>query len=285
LDSSLYAKWQEGSARVDFQETGMQDPTSFDYLKYCKEVIGVQNHLGELDVKYLKDYLAYPEKKIELLEKIKSKEQTPLLEFQSYCIELCSDPFNKQEILSHMEACLMKIAPDIEFLTTDITFMKGGLNSKKPESAVLEIVDSDDPCDVLLAGTEVMGSCQSVNGDPDRNKALLGYMMNGYNRVFAIKNKENGTILARTLVRIALNSDQTKPLLYCEPIYPANTSASWLMALTNFIVNRAKELGIDFVLKPLEPLHILGGLAPFEYSDTALTPGVQSGAFTIKGHK
>ena len=43
------------------------------------------------------------------------------------------------------------------------------------------IMDTDDPCDLLLSWTEVTGSCQRVGGEAPLNKGLLGYLLNDEN--------------------------------------------------------------------------------------------------------
>ena len=79
-------------------------------------------------------------------------------------------------------------------LPTDMTHDFSGCN----------IIDTDDPNDLLLMGTEVSTSCMHVGDDRKPNKALLAYIMDGKNRIVAIKNS-SGKIMARTAIRLLIN--------------------------------------------------------------------------------
>ena len=67
------------------------------------------------------------------------------------------------------------------------------------------ISESDDWQDLFLMGTEVTGSCQNVNADPGLNKSLIGYLMNGRNKLIVIKQRESEKIEGRALIRLFLD--------------------------------------------------------------------------------
>ena len=79
------------------------------------------------------------------------------------------------------------------------------------------VVESEDPFDLLLCGTDVSGSCMRVDGSPELNKGLLGYIMDGKNRLIAVKNPQ-GKILSRSILRILWDGE--KVVLFLERLYP-----------------------------------------------------------------
>lgn len=109
----------------------------------------------------------------------------------------------------------------------------------------VEVVDTDDYLDLLLCGTEVAGSCQNVNGSAGSNKGLLGYILDGKNRLIAVKNKE-GKILARAKVSVLLD-DEHNPVLYLEKLY---TQGKFINQSLNAIFNMAfaKAQSLDIPL-------------------------------------
>lgn len=136
------------------------------------------------------------------------------------------------------------------------------------------VVDTDDPCDLLLCGTEVMGSCQNIEGDPVYTKGLVAYLQDGKNRLIAIKDA-NGKIQARSICRLLI-SDEGKPVLFLETIYPANISEEKKRTLIEFATSRARSLGLplySYQLKEGENCNVKleskGSRSPYEYVDAA----------------
>jgi len=83
------------------------------------------------------------------------------------------------------------------------------------------IADSDDLSDLFLCGTEVEGSCQAIGKDPKLSKSLLGYVMDGKNRLLAIKDAK-GKTQARMIERLLCDEESKRPVLFIERVYPAN---------------------------------------------------------------
>lgn len=141
----------------------------------------------------------------------------------------------------------------------------------KKISDSLFLVDSHDPMDLFLCGTEI-DSCQSVTGSPFLNKGLLGYTMDGKNRLLAIKDSE-GRIAARCLLRILWDGE--KPVLYRDILYPTALPHDHLIALNQMALKKAEILNLDLVanVKDGIPYHknliSLGGPAPWEYCNLA----------------
>lgn len=147
------------------------------------------------------------------------------------------------------------------------------------------VSESDDPIDLLLCGTEVI-SCQDVNGNPETNKGLLGYIMDGKNRLLVIKDSD-GKIMARCLLRLLLN-DAQQPVLFRGFFYPDVIPVEYQKAFNQMVHQKADSLGVpvaylnrDSQGKPYPgSLQSLGGPAPWEYCDEAF--GInKNGIFTI----
>ena len=137
------------------------------------------------------------------------------------------------------------------------------LNHKK-----LKIIDTDNPYDLLLSGTEVQGSCQRIDANIEYNKGLLGLLMNGA-RLLAVVDP-NGVIQTKAVIRILFNQ-QEKPVLFIERLYG---NARYGDPLLSFAKERAREFELPLAATevgegPLiqASLTSLGGPAPYEYSD------------------
>lgn len=158
------------------------------------------------------------------------------------------------------------------------------------------IVETDDPCDLLLIGTEVKGSCQSISGDPNSNKALLSFLMNG--EVKAIAVKQGDKVVARVLMRLMWDDQNNKPVLLQEPLYSNVDDPTIKQAINDAVLEKAKAMGICLVSKNYTEgeekiasneiekrvayngtVTCLKGFAPFNYSD--LGGGLKDAAFAI----
>lgn len=166
----------------------------------------------------------------------------------------------------------------------DIRTFKNSLNPKADATVNWTLVDSDQPLDLFLCGTEVGGSCQRVNGTPQFNKALMGYVMDGKHRILAVKN-EKGKIVERLILRLLYDDKSQKPVLFFERIYPA--TALYKTALLEFAKERADELGVALVSKEIGSetpyngsLISYSSKAPFEYCDAA--GGIQRESYALE---
>ena len=147
------------------------------------------------------------------------------------------------------------------------------------------VMDTENPIDLLLSGSEVIGSCQKIDGDPNLNKGLLGYLLDGKNRLIVVKDDSEGKILGRALLKLLWDGE--KPVLFLERIYlNQKTSSFYSQAIIEMALRKAKSLGLDLVtlntgsIEYEKPLQALGGPASFEYSDA--TDGVFSeGRFPV----
>lgn len=166
------------------------------------------------------------------------------------------------------------ICPETEFLAT-----VEGLYAQIPKVVKAgsyenwTIEDTDNPQDLILCGTEVIGSCQRVNGNIELTKCLPAYLIDGKNRILVIKDN-TGKIRCRAILRILWDNKKSKQVLYMEKIYPQVVQEEFALALNKFAVSRARALNLPLLTHYFEPynrydgsIRSLGGPAPFEYVD------------------
>jgi hypothetical protein len=155
------------------------------------------------------------------------------------------------------------------------------------------LVDTDNPEDLWLCGTDVAGSCQAIDGQSKYTKCLMAYVMDGKNRLLAVKNKE-GKIIARHILRVLLDGD--KPVLFLEKVYPDLVAPELKTALELFAKERAEKLGLPLLSKEVgkgdaysNPISSKGSIAPFEYCDGLVDidngqiSGITKGEYTFQG--
>ncbi|MDN3508305.1 MAG: hypothetical protein P0S94_05240, partial [Simkaniaceae bacterium] len=158
-----------------------------------------------------------------------------------------------------------------------------------PLNPELMLVDTDNWQDLFLSGTEVSGSCQTIDGDPSLTKALLGFPLDGKNRMIAIKGSDE-KLIARSIFRILWDAEKKQPVLFLEMIYPEDCKDNYRDAIHNFAIQRASKLGLpltttktpnDFPTNAYpNSLVSLGSWVPYESVDSA--GGTKShGKFTI----
>ena len=68
-----------------------------------------------------------------------------------------------------------------------------------------------------MLGAEVQGSCQNINDQPNLNKCLLGYMINGESQAIVIKDGAN-RIVGRGMAKL-LSDNEENPVLFLERLY------------------------------------------------------------------
>ena len=97
------------------------------------------------------------------------------------------------------------------------------LETKDTNIANLRVANTDAPWQMFLIGTDVLGSCQHVESQ-GTNKALIGgYVMSGHVRQIAILDSTD-KIIARSILRLLWDPENSKPVLHIEEIYPAISS-------------------------------------------------------------
>lgn len=155
----------------------------------------------------------------------------------------------------------------------------------KVTDRALCISESDDPCDLLLLGTEIASSCQRVTGSPKRNKGLLSYLINGELRPIVVKDR-SGRLVARSLMRLVWDADKKQGVIVLERCYSNVSECSVKEAIVDWAIAKAQRMGVALVSNEVGhgapyqgELSCDTGAAPFTYSDAA--GGIREGAFTI----
>lgn len=159
--------------------------------------------------------------------------------------------------------------------------VKASEENAKPRYRVVETID---PCDLLLIGTEVQ-SCQKIDGNPEHNKALVSYLINGEIRVIAVK--AGNKIIARAVIRLMWDEKKQRPVLLQERVYSNIEDPDIAIAINDMAKEKAKMMGLCLVSKIISTdvpydgkVTFSKGRAPFIYSDAA--GGVQSEPFSIE---
>nr|NGX58757.1 hypothetical protein [Chlamydiota bacterium] len=194
------------------------------------------------------------------------------------------ETFSK-EVLKTIEAELRKSHPRSEFLH-DLQELKQRFKSEDRITEDLTIVNSDDPLDLFLCGTEVGGSCQRVGGSVGMNKCLMGYVVDGKHRIIAIKDS-SGQIVGRAIFRLLYDEKNHTPVLFYERVYPGTLKDEYKEAMKAFALDCAKDIGLDLLSITRSGTCYDGvvksynGKAPYEYCDSSR--GVHNEGYKIVG--
>lgn len=297
----LKEAWMKGkriplSEKINEADEKSKADNGPDCRKYLFEKICQDKHFPATEFVFLGNCLQNPSFINAALEEIlKEKFQNNVLERS--LLNLFNPELHKDEKLSFLDTAINNLAreyPDNAQFLQDLKDLSklitesGKLYSYKGWT----IEDTDSWEDLLLSGTEVLGSCQNVNGDANLNKALLNYLLDGKNRIVVLKDGE-GKIRARIVLRLLIDKTLKRPVLYRERLYKTpGISESALEALYQMCVDRANELGLSLmrskeegeILLPSQryPNDIvsLNGHAPFEYVDAEVL-GITDGCFSI----
>ncbi|MEN9654685.1 MAG: hypothetical protein RL235_797 [Chlamydiota bacterium] len=138
--------------------------------------------------------------------------------------------------------------------TTPLPF--GSFGELLPNGQSVYVEESGDWCDLLLCGTEVSPpTCMHVAKDSGFNAGLLGYVLNGSNRLLLVRDS-HGRITARCLIRLVVGEDDS-PVLFMDTIYPDPVSqssanpdparAAIVCSLTKMAQHKAARMGIPLV--------------------------------------
>ncbi len=275
--------WKQNSEKplnISQDEESLKD---FNPKEWVRTKLIADRHLGETKIPFIEDYFnASTDEGRAIVSKMLTvelqKETNELLKLQQACIALAeAKPDNFTPLLKEIKASLDE--------RTEFACDVNGMLQVKKRSSDLKILITDDPIDLLLCGSDVPGSCQRLDGDPKLNKGLLGYLMDGKNRLLAIKD-EKGKIVARCLLRILWDGEG--PVIYRERIYVEMSGSKLKNALNQASIELAKELKVPLTSADAgnsygKSLHALGGPAPYEYCDAC--NGIQKGPFTITNAK
>ncbi len=292
--ADLLQQWKEDFKPLEISLEG-EIKEVFDPREWIKTKLITDRHLRETPIPFIEDYFKantaeerdlVSKKLTEKLEKKRKKLTLTTLKLQQACIAFAeSQPDNIIPLLEVMQVSLQD--REANFTTTEfaheVTRMLQSLKNPKVASSNLKIGITDDPIDLLLCGTDVIGSCQRIDGCPGTNKALLGYILDGKNRLLAIKDSK-GKIVARCIIRLLWDGE--RPVIYRERFYVNNSDARMTNALNDFAKKLAKTLKTPLTCSDEgtsygRPLRSFGGPVLYEYCDGM--GGTQSfGIYTIQ---
>lgn len=204
---------------------------------------------------------------------------------RSFIKGLCTNSFKAMRYNPEKSPHLQAI--DKTVLAKWASTAKQTYQEKLPPS--LEAKSSDEFQDLFLCGTEVMDSCQRIDGTPSLVKCLPGYVLNGADQILAITDKSTGKIKSRSILRLLLvrREGNWTPVLYQEKIYPKESlPKDHQIALENMAKKRALELGLELYTasqnkKREESLESLGSPAPWEYVDAQEIGTTEKSQFSI----
>ncbi len=270
--------WKQ-NFEIPLETSKSEEKKKFDPEDWIKTKLIDDGHLGKTEITFIRDYFRAnlgEERELickQLTEELQ-KDPSDILKLQKACIAFAEAKF--KNLKPFLEDIKTYLDPRTEFYN-DVKQML----EKKKISSDLKIVITDDPVDLLLCGSDIGDSCQRLDGTPSLNKGLLGYLVDGKNRLLAIKDGK-GKIIARCILRLLWDGE--RPVLFRERFYGANQDPRLSKEMEKAAKDLAKKLNIPITssieVTPYEkPLHALGGPAPYEYCDARR--GVQNGPYTI----
>ncbi|MFI0478954.1 MAG: hypothetical protein ACH349_07610, partial [Candidatus Rhabdochlamydia sp.] len=309
----LLELWKENRSAPVSKSAENQGSTAskINYLEIFKQKIITDSHLGaDWQEKYpfLAQGLVLGEVKKAItdieaaMKEIKSRTEITLeirnqavetLEAQQKLLRLCED----KEIDRGIQISLLKES-SLLFSKTELQNDLNGLvksfsserNSVKGQPKY-SICDSDDPCDILLMGDEINGSCQHLDGDPSFNAGLLGPLLDGKYRIIAVKD-ETGKMVARCLLKILWDEKGQTPVLFQERLYinQPNNRTYHSELLDEMCRQKAQAMGLPLLKDASDrlnlysnPISSLGGRSPVEYVDALY--GITGNTYAIRDSK
>ncbi len=306
--------WQKGAKKNYDQFISKHQISNqiknFDLIAFLKSKILTHQHLP---IKYSKLFEQYMTT-ADLIEKQKIEDL--LLKQQETISEQSATPQDKVQIKAAYDiqlalikavkenptdpekqiTCLLEIKRNMRFVERceffyDVSTATRRLmfnSTKQTNTTGWSIIDTDHYWTMFMVGTEVEGSCQRVDGDPNLNKCLMGYVMNGDYRVLAIQNME-GITIARCMMHLLWDTNNQTATIFIEDLYPWFTSSQQQQVLYQFAIERAADLGLTLanVEGTIEsasynnPLIRESGGAPWVYCD-ADHGAKENGSYKIK---
>ncbi len=178
---------------------------------------------------------------------IQEKQQ---LQLQILLMELMVDPSNLENKLNVLKGIKIKgleqtLAPFYQDLEAASQLLR---SSQKSSPNKMTMIDTDDPNHFLLMGTEVLGSCQNVNGSASLNVGVLGYALDGKHRL-ALVCDPSGKILARSVLRLLIDAEGN-PVLFQERVYVADANPEYSLLLRKIALKKAELLSVPLVVSP-----------------------------------
>ncbi len=305
-DRSLEEEWKKG-AEYSLESFLSEDKGSFkddkpiDFCSFFIEKIIMDRHFPKDNIPYVAKFLENPiplkaslKKVKEAIKSVENPDEVANLGLQEKMLQLMESSMPLEDsirTLDNLIGRLYRSNPEVELINDlegTLATLKGlGIKRSQQLYDDWNVVDTDDPALLLVLGSEVSGSCQRVEGNPNLNKCLLAYLMDGKNRAVAVVNKK-GEIQARCILRLLWDKKNSCPILFQERIYYQAQCPSQIAEILNeTCLKRAEELGLlllsETPSREVYPnrVYSLGSVAPFEYVDAKGT-GVTQGKWSLQ---
>lgn len=268
---STWAAWREEvtAQRIDSQGSGGRSVT-VDPMQYLRQRIVQDAHVPAQTYPGLERVLRGT---LDINDAVRAAESGS---DEERLLQLLNPAATAQQRTRLLHEIVARLPVGSQF-RRDLEDLRGRINAKPVSIRGLTIVDTDDAEDLLLCGTEIAGSCQSVDGDLEVNKALMGYVVDGKYRMLAAKD-DGGQLVARRMLRLLCDEDG-QPALLLEGLYAnvgVETGDQWDEALIDLAKKKATSMGCR-LLSDGEDLTVDRDLpctlsskdsrAPFEYVD------------------
>jgi hypothetical protein len=296
-------EWKKGLQRpLDIEEKVNNEVVSISFYDELRQTIIVHKHVDPtLCPILISCFSKSPYESTEhliiignaLKKNLKDSEESNWLLFQKYSIRLMQPKLTKKEQkteIAQMKKHLNLCKSGASELLNDL---KGWENLYEIDNLNTEgwtLEDCDDPESLISCGTTVDGSCQRVDGDPEFNKHLLGYILDGKNRLLAVKNK-HGVVVARSIFCILWDKSKQTPVLFMEKIYPKVVNKRLENEIIQLGRDRAQQLGLILTMDSFSlqtpyngVLSSLSCKAPYEYADAG-DHHQTNGVYTITNAK
>lgn len=267
---SVIDAWKTGdsSFAVQSDEIGQ-----FSLLIFLKQILIEDKHIPNIDKEmpllfaYLNDSISFNE----ALACTSQVEKAILTLFYDSSLE------NVNKVQSLMGA--------FKDFVNDLNDFKKFKTASSTRFGVIQIRDTDNLSHLVLIGRQT-GGCQNLDGNASTNKALLGYVLDGKNRIIGAIDEED-RLIGRNIFRMMRDKETLKPALFLERYYTINYSKSFEEQNIRFAIQRAKALKVPlYSNQNVYTKNVYGGSlesigcnAPFEYSDAG--GGMSEGKYEI----
>lgn len=273
-----------------FLESSNSQPKTDVFRRFFYNKFVNNKNLDPNQYSILRNFLITGQQQIGALDSLISTgtpEEVNRARYQQLVIHFLEGKKTLEEFLKEMD----ELSLNLDAHDNDVVFLEQQAN-QIAERLSYEIGETDDPCDLLLIGTEIQGSCQSVNDPIHYSKCLAGYLINGEIRPIVIRKKTDGSLVARSILRLMWDTTNQRPVLFQEGLYSNRKQDEFLGdAINRWATKKAEQMNIHLVSvgstsgeNQIEQyrgsVDFLGGRAPYIYSDAG--NGVQSGPFNIE---
>lgn len=245
--------WSIPVEPVNVTETAETEPQKLSeeqLFQWMRDKLLVHHHLEALSqFPYLEGYLRG---NLSLTLPIaSSSSESPLeklrREFQETCIA-CISSGTREELngyLLKIKRIMRELHMESEEFMNDI----GVFLDERVAEGKWRGVETTDPVDILLCGTEILGSCQRIDGAVQLNQGLEGYLKNGRTRMVAVKNIEVGVNRSRMMIKLFIDPIKNSPVMLLERAYPETISDEDKKVLITLAIRKAERRGITVVEK------------------------------------